>query len=78
MQELKDTGVDVIISSPFLRAIQTAEPLAKELGITIITDERLKETNHGEFANADYNDENTRKLIHEQRDKIFADKSVKF
>ncbi|MDD2693842.1 MAG: class I tRNA ligase family protein [Candidatus Gracilibacteria bacterium] len=78
MAELKDKGIDIIITSPFLRAIQTAEPLAKELGIKIITDDRLKETDHGKFANADYNNENTRKLVREQRDRIFTDKSVKF
>jgi len=50
MQELKNQNVDVIITSPFLRAMQTAEPLAKELGIEIITDERLRETDHGSFA----------------------------
>ena len=44
--------MDIIITSPFLRAIQTAEPLAKKLGIEIITDTRLIETNHGKMANA--------------------------
>jgi broad specificity phosphatase PhoE len=33
--------------------MQTAEPLAKVLGIEIITDIRLKETDHGKFQNAD-------------------------
>jgi broad specificity phosphatase PhoE len=32
--------------------MQTAEPLAKKLGIEIITDIRLKETDHGKLANA--------------------------
>lgn len=44
--------MDVIITSPFLRAVQTAEPLAQSLGIEIITDERLRETDHGKMANA--------------------------
>jgi len=70
--------VDVIITSPFLRAIQTAEPLAKSLGIEIITDKRLQETDHGKFANADYSNEDTKKLIHEQRKQMFEDKSMKF
>lgn len=70
--------MDVIITSPFLRAIQTAEPLAKSLGIEIVTDRRLQETDHGKFANADYSDINTKKLVHEQRNIMFEDKSVKF
>ena len=44
--------MDVIISSPFLRAIQTVEPIAKELGIDIITMPELRETDHGNLANA--------------------------
>ena len=68
----------MIITSPFLRAIQTAEPLAKSLGIEIVTDNRLKETDHGKFANADYSNEDTKKLIHEQRKQMFEDKSMKF
>lgn len=78
MQELKDQNVDVIITSPFLRAIQTAEPFARDLGIEIIIDERLKETDHGKFANGDYSNEETRKKIHEQRDAMFIDKDKKF
>ncbi|RAL21372.1 histidine phosphatase family protein [Thermoflavimicrobium daqui] len=35
--------VDRIISSPYTRAIETIEPLAKMLGLTIIKDERLVE-----------------------------------
>jgi valyl-tRNA synthetase len=74
MKELKDKWVDVIITSPFLRAIKTAEPLAKKLGIEINTDERLKETDHGKLANARFWTPQTK----EERLKLFADKDYKF
>lgn len=57
-----------------MRAIQTAEPLAKELGIEIITDERLKETDHGRLANAVFGTPQTK----EEKLKLFADKNHKF
>jgi 2,3-bisphosphoglycerate-dependent phosphoglycerate mutase len=38
-----NTHIDRIISSPFLRAIQTIEPLGKKRGIKIEKDERLAE-----------------------------------
>ncbi|MFZ2256062.1 MAG: histidine phosphatase family protein [Patescibacteria group bacterium] len=47
-----------MVTSPFVRAIRTAEPLAKELGIEIITDELLRETNRGKLTNTDKNPEN--------------------
>lgn len=40
-------GVDLIFSSPFLRARQSAEIISKELGIGFKIDERLKEFDHG-------------------------------
>ncbi len=46
----KSGGVDIIISSPFKRALQTAEIVSKANGdIKIEIDERLKETYHGEY-----------------------------
>lgn len=39
----KDIEVDRIISSPYLRAIQSIEPLAKERNIEVAIDERLSE-----------------------------------
>jgi len=40
---LKDLGlrVDAVITSPFVRAAQTARPVAKALGVDVLTDERL-------------------------------------
>lgn len=40
-------GVDMIVSSPFLRAKQSAEIIAKMLGVDCVIDERLKELDHG-------------------------------
>lgn len=46
----KDGGVDVIVSSPFKRAIQTANIVSKENGdVEVEIDKRLKETYHGEY-----------------------------
>lgn len=55
--------------------MQTAEPLARLLGIEIITDERLKETDHGKFANAPSSPE-----VRTERDVTFFsdDQSHKF
>ena len=40
---LGDTGVERVLSSPFLRCVQTVEPLALELGRAVETDPRLAE-----------------------------------
>jgi broad specificity phosphatase PhoE len=42
--------IDRIISSPLTRAIQTAMPLARKLGISIETDKRLLDVNTGSFV----------------------------
>ncbi len=46
---LKDQKVDLIISSPLTRTKETAELIAKELGVEIIFDDRLRETDSGKF-----------------------------
>jgi broad specificity phosphatase PhoE len=56
--------------------MQTAEPLAKKLGIEIITDIRLKETDHGKLANASSVERGQE--IRAERTKIFTDKNYKF
>ncbi|MBU1046806.1 class I tRNA ligase family protein [Patescibacteria group bacterium] len=50
-KELKKTKFDLIITSPFLRTKESAEILAKELGIKeVIEDVRIGEINSGEFG----------------------------
>ncbi|MBI2063199.1 MAG: class I tRNA ligase family protein [Candidatus Yanofskybacteria bacterium] len=44
---LASGGVDVIFSSPFLRTRQSAELVAKKLGMKVTIDARLKELDHG-------------------------------
>ncbi len=44
---LKDKHVDVILSSDLLRARQTAEIIAKEIGAPIIFEEKFRERNYG-------------------------------
>lgn len=46
-QELKHEGVEVIVASPFRRTQQTAEIIAKHMGLSVETDERLGELRHG-------------------------------
>ncbi|MEI7578408.1 MAG: class I tRNA ligase family protein [bacterium] len=43
----ENTGYDLIISSPLKRTYTTATIIAKELGLEVITDDRLKERNFG-------------------------------
>lgn len=47
--------INVIISSPLLRAVQTAEPLSEKLGVGITTDPRLTEQNYGIYEGMDRN-----------------------
>jgi len=44
---LKNKNIEIIISSDLLRAKQTAEQVANDLGLNIEFDERLRETNFG-------------------------------
>src|SRR3989344_1370362 len=48
----KDIGIDLVIASPFLRTVETAEIVSKVLGLKepIVFDERLKEVNFGSFS----------------------------
>ena len=50
-QGLKDKKIDLIIASPYFRTKETAEILAKELGIDkIIEEERIGEVDAGDFS----------------------------
>ena len=42
-------GVDLVLSSPLRRALETAEPAALALGLEPETDERLRELDFGEW-----------------------------
>jgi broad specificity phosphatase PhoE len=46
---LADKPITAVYSSPLRRALQTAEPLADRLGLTVQTDPRLMEMNLGDF-----------------------------
>jgi len=48
---LKDENIDMIFSSPVLRARQTSEIMSKELDIEVFYDERLREIGLGKFDN---------------------------
>ncbi|WP_019007926.1 histidine phosphatase family protein [Deinococcus aquatilis] len=42
-ESLSESGITRIVSSPWQRAVATAEPLARRLGLPVQTDERLTE-----------------------------------
>lgn len=46
-------GIDLIISSPMIRARETARPAARRLGLEIIMDDRLIEQNYGIYEGVD-------------------------
>jgi broad specificity phosphatase PhoE len=52
--ELGVDGVAAVVSSPRVRALQTAEPLASRYGLTIQTDERLRELDFGDLEGRTY------------------------
>lgn len=65
-QELKDVSIDLIIASPFARTRETAEIVAREIGLhakDIVFDPRIKEINPGEYDGrlwADYHENMSR------------------
>jgi len=48
--------IELLISSPLVRAIQTAEPFGEFFGLPIRTDERLKEQDQGVFSGRGYDE----------------------
>lgn len=70
---LQKEWIEIILSSPFLRAKQTAEPISKMLGLEIIEKEYLHETNHGELAN-----QTQTETVLAERKKFFEDYNHKF
>ena len=46
-KELKNKKIDLIFTSPFLRAKKTAQIIAEKTGLNVKTDNRLKEMDHG-------------------------------
>lgn len=48
-EKLKNENINVIISSPQIRALETAQIINKEHNIEIIIDDRIKEMNYGEI-----------------------------
>lgn len=51
-EKMKDIELDMIFCSPLSRAKETAETIAALKGMTVITDDRLIETNFGDFEEA--------------------------
>jgi broad specificity phosphatase PhoE len=55
-KKLKNEPIDIIFSSPLIRAIQTAEPVAKYKNLEIKIKQRITERNYGELEGQDYNE----------------------
>lgn len=51
-EKMKDVEIDLIFVSPLCRARQTAQAIADRKGLQPIVDERLIETNFGDFEGA--------------------------
>lgn len=49
-------GIDLIVASPMLRALQTARPAAELLGLILRTDDRLREQDYGIYEGVPRND----------------------
>lgn len=46
-RRLEEVGIERVVSSPFVRAVQSASPLAERLGLPVETDPRLRERTLG-------------------------------
>lgn len=55
-EQVRGKRIDLIIASPMQRAMQTAQPAAKVLGLPILADDRLMEQNYGVFEGVPRND----------------------
>lgn len=55
-EQVKDLNLDLIISSPLLRARQTAAPAARMCGIPVLVDDRLIEQDYGIYEGVDRQD----------------------
>jgi broad specificity phosphatase PhoE len=63
------TSVDRVISSPLIRAQQTARPFAAAFGLTVEIDERLTEQHLGVFSGLTYADLDARPDYRQDRSK---------
>lgn len=54
----RNKGIEVIVASPMLRAVQTAAPVAEALGLPIETDARFREQSYGIYEGVPRNDPN--------------------
>jgi broad specificity phosphatase PhoE len=44
------SGIDLVVASPLLRAVETATPIAERAGVDLETDERLLDRDYGSWA----------------------------
>jgi alpha-ribazole phosphatase/probable phosphoglycerate mutase len=51
---LSPVRLDSVVASPRLRALQTAEPIARQAGVDVVADDRLRELDFGELEGLTY------------------------
>lgn len=66
---LGGSSFDVIISSPLIRAVETADHIAKEFSLSLKRDSRLSEQHLGRFSGMSYREAEADPGYEQQRDK---------
>ncbi|MEX0930329.1 MAG: class I tRNA ligase family protein [Candidatus Paceibacterota bacterium] len=56
-EELKDAGIDLVVTSPIQRALETAQIVADELGAELVVEEGLSEIRSGNWDGKTFDDE---------------------
>ena len=51
--QLEDAGIDAVVTSPLIRARDTAQAIADAAGVPVTVDERLTEVDYGTFEGLD-------------------------
>lgn len=67
----KDLSFDVVISSPLQRALNTARIIAEPHGLTVQTDERLREICFGDLEGKSVEESNRDPVLKEARENFF-------
>jgi broad specificity phosphatase PhoE len=49
-EAIGQAGIDLVVASPLLRAVETATPIAEGAGVDLETDERLLDRDYGSWA----------------------------
>ena len=56
LENVRGLGIDLIIASPFVRAQETAAIIAQDLDVLVVTEDKIREYDMGEFNNRPVSD----------------------